>query len=231
MFFRDEWNVYRYGQSGVHTYHFPGKVDVLSTIGNSIVIYAMDKGLMVYRNKQFERLGEDCPFAGRKVCSLLPLGDAILVVTENDGLWRYDAGRFERVATPFERDLREQIIFCAATDGERIALGTVSSGVFLFDLVGGETFHLDRWFDMNHIVYDDNSYKNKEMMFREALRRIGAHENILIFEDSRSGIKGAANVGASVVAIRKLSLESFYKTVPQIIDVVEDFRGAEKYFD
>ena len=94
-----------------------------------------------------------------------------------------------------------------------------------------ETFHLDRWFDMDHIVYDDNSYKNKEMMFREALRRIGTDENILIFEDSLSGISGAANVGASVVAIRKESLESFYEKIPQIIDVVEDFRGAEKYFE
>ena len=94
-----------------------------------------------------------------------------------------------------------------------------------------ETFHLDRWFDMDHIVYDDNSYKNKEMMFREALRRIGADEGILIFEDSPSGISGAANVGASVVAIRKESLESFYEKIPQIIDVVEDFRGAEKYFE
>ena len=94
-----------------------------------------------------------------------------------------------------------------------------------------ETFHLDRWFDMDHIVYDDNSYKNKEMMFREALRRIGADEDILIFEDSLSGISGAANVGASVVAIRKQSLESFYEKIPQIIDVVEDFRGAEKYFE
>ena len=94
-----------------------------------------------------------------------------------------------------------------------------------------ETFHLDRWFDMDHIVYDDNSYKNKEMMFREALRRIGTDENILIFEDSLSGISGAANVGASVVAIRKQSLESFYEKIPQIIDVVEDFRGAEKYFE
>ena len=94
-----------------------------------------------------------------------------------------------------------------------------------------ETFHLDRWFDMDHIVYDDNSYKNKEMMFREAMRRIGADEGILIFEDSPSGISGAANVGASVVAIRKESLESFYEKIPQIIDVVEDFRGAEKYFE
>jgi 8-oxo-dGTP diphosphatase len=94
-----------------------------------------------------------------------------------------------------------------------------------------ETFHLDRWFDMDHIVYDDNSYKNKEMMFREALRRIGADEGILIFEDSLSGISGAANVGASVVAIRKESLESFYEKIPQIIDVVEDFREAEKYFE
>ncbi|MBR3279058.1 MAG: NUDIX domain-containing protein, partial [Lachnospiraceae bacterium] len=94
-----------------------------------------------------------------------------------------------------------------------------------------ETFHLDRWFDMGHIVYDDNSYKNKEMMFREALRRIGADENVLIFEDSLSGISGAANVGASVVAIRKESLESFYEKIPQIIDVVEDFREAERYFE
>jgi 8-oxo-dGTP diphosphatase len=94
-----------------------------------------------------------------------------------------------------------------------------------------ETFHLDRWFDMDHIVYDDNSYKNKEMMFREALRRIGADEDILIFEDSPSGISGAANIGASVVAIRKESLESFYEKIPQIIDVVEDFRGAERYFE
>ena len=94
-----------------------------------------------------------------------------------------------------------------------------------------ETFHLDRWFDMDHIVYDDNSYKNKEMMFREALRRIGADENVLIFEDSLSGISGAANVGASVVAIRKESLESFYEKIPQIIDVVEDFREAERYFE
>jgi len=94
-----------------------------------------------------------------------------------------------------------------------------------------ETFHLDRWFDMDHIVYDDNSYKNKEMMFREALRRIGADEGILIFEDSPSGISGAANVGASVVAIRKESLESFYEKILQIIDVVEDFRGAERYFE
>lgn len=94
-----------------------------------------------------------------------------------------------------------------------------------------ETFHLDRWFDMDHIVYDDNSYKNKEMMFREALRRIGADEGILIFEDSPSGISGAANVGASVIAIRKESLESFYEKIPQIIDVVEDFRGAERYFE
>jgi 8-oxo-dGTP diphosphatase len=84
---------------------------------------------------------------------------------------------------------------------------------------------------MDHIVYDDNSYKNKEMMFREALRRIGADEDILIFEDSPSGISGAANIGASVVAIRKESLESFYEKIPQIIDVVEDFREAEKYFE
>ena len=94
-----------------------------------------------------------------------------------------------------------------------------------------EIFHLDKWFDMDHIVYDDNTYLNKEMMYREAIRRLGTGENVLIFEDSLSGITGAANVGASVVAIHKKTMEPHYGKFPQIIDVIEDFRGAERYFD
>ena len=93
-----------------------------------------------------------------------------------------------------------------------------------------ETFHLDRWFYMDHIIYDNNTYKNKIMMFRDAFDRIGTDENILIFEDSLSGITCAADVGASIVAIHKQTMEPHYGKFPQIIDIVEDLRGADRYF-
>ena len=92
-----------------------------------------------------------------------------------------------------------------------------------------DIFHLDRWFDMDHIIYDDGSYENKIMMFRDAIDRMHVKENILIFEDSLSGITCAAKVGASVVAIRKETMEPYYPKFPEIIGIVPDLLGAERF--
>jgi beta-phosphoglucomutase-like phosphatase (HAD superfamily) len=116
--------------------------------------------------------------------------------------------------------LKEHEIPCA------IATASIIQNIEFFV----ETFHLDKWFDMDHIVYDNNTYKNKIMMFRDACDRIGTHENILIFEDSLSGITCAAEIGASIVAIHKETMEPHYPKFPQIIDIVEDLRGADRYF-
>ena len=116
--------------------------------------------------------------------------------------------------------LKEHEIPCA------IATASIIQNIEFFV----ETFHLDKWFDMYHIVYDNNTYKNKIMMFRDACDRISTHENILIFEDSLSGITCAAEIGASIVAIHKETMEPHYPKFPQIIDIVEDLRGADRYF-
>ena len=64
--------------------------------------------------------------------------------------------------------LKEHEIPCA------IATASIIQNIEFFV----ETFHLDKWFDMDHIVYDNNTYKNKIMMFRDACDRIGTHENM-----------------------------------------------------
>lgn len=127
-----------------------------------------------------------------------------------------------------------------------------------------EIFHLDKWFDMDHIIYDNSTYKNKLMMFRDAIDRLGIKEgtgenkrdtpdadestdenkmtaqdafvqsetnrNILIFEDSLSGITCASEIGASIVAIRKKALEQYYGRFPQIVAVMDDLCGAKGLF-
>ncbi len=84
-----------------------------------------------------------------------------------------------------------------------------------------EYFHLDRWFDINQIVYDDGSYHDKTKMFLEAKKRINVEDHILIFEDSMSGIQCATKAGASLIVIERENLKDCYVDYP-IIQVVKD---------
>lgn len=71
-----------------------------------------------------------------------------------------------------------------------------------------KTFHLSKWFDTDHIVYDDNTLtrgKPDPMIYHRAMQILNVlPENVLVFEDSPSGIESAyrADVGY-IVAIRK----------------------------
>ena len=83
-------------------------------------------------------------------------------------------------------------------------------------------FHLDHWLDPAMIVYDDGSYQDKISMFLEAKKRIHA-DQILIFEDSLSGIKCAQEIGADVIALETQSLMHIYKDYPCVIHTMKDF--------
>lgn len=144
LFFRDEQNIYRLSESGLNTYHFRGRVDAMTLLAGKLVIYAREEGLLSYERGTFVPFGLQQPFWGKKVCSLLPMGGAVLVVTEKDGLFLCDGKGTVRADTPFSSQLRDDIVFCAALREDRIALGTVSSGVFIFSLKGGEALHLSR---------------------------------------------------------------------------------------
>ena len=63
-----------------------------------------------------------------------------------------------------------------------------------------KTFNLDRWFDLNKIIYDDGSHNNKISMFNKAAKLIDVDINdCIIFEDSKSGIAFAKEVSAGMV--------------------------------
>lgn len=143
VFFRDEWNVYRYDGSGIEKYHFSGMVDAMASFGEGMAVYIRDEGLMVFRDKKFVPADNASFIPGEKVCSLLSYHGMPLIVTERSGLWLYDNGHMRQLSTAFDSQIPDQIVICAAIDKDKIALGTVSSGVFLFDFSTGELNHLD----------------------------------------------------------------------------------------
>ncbi|WP_282195074.1 HAD family hydrolase [Thomasclavelia cocleata] len=63
-----------------------------------------------------------------------------------------------------------------------------------------KTFGLDRWFNVDKIVYDDGNHVNKISMFNDAAKNLNVKiEDCIIFEDSKTGIGYAKEVGAGLV--------------------------------
>ncbi len=88
-----------------------------------------------------------------------------------------------------------------------------------------EYFHLDKWFDVEKIVYDDGSYKDKVMMYEDAKKKIGVKDHVLIFEDSLSGIKCAHEIGASIIVIDRENLRKYYQEY-HVLQSVKDLSEA-----
>ena len=80
---------------------------------------------------------------------------------------------------------------------------------------------LDRWFDIDKVVYDDGNYKDKGEMYLEGARRLGVDiSDCLIIDDSPGSILKAAEAGCrNLVVIQKEGSPD----LPQIRQKISDF--------
>lgn len=88
-----------------------------------------------------------------------------------------------------------------------------------------ESFDLEKWMDVSNIVYDDGTYENKVQMFHDASQKIGVSmKDILIIEDSVSGMKSADLAGCSkILVVCDENMESSYKKFPGVIGTMRNF--------
>lgn len=63
-----------------------------------------------------------------------------------------------------------------------------------------KTFELEKWFDVNRIIYDDGKHVDKISMFKDAAKMLNTEiEDCIIFEDSKTGIGYAKEIGTGLV--------------------------------
>lgn len=88
-----------------------------------------------------------------------------------------------------------------------------------------ESFHLDRWIHPETIVYDDGTYENKVMMFKDAANLLDVElEDCLIIEDSKSGITNAYLAGCkNIIVVNSANKKSEYEKLPGVTSVIDTF--------
>ncbi len=110
-----------------------------------------------------------------------------------------------------------------------IATGSEKTNVDFFIKI----FNLDKWFDVNKIVYDDYTMEGKPSpeIYLRALNLLGLRpEDTLVFEDSYSGITAARNAKIGKIIAINNEPETFehkdkvYKVIKNFNELNENFQ-------
>ena len=88
-------------------------------------------------------------------------------------------------------------------------------------------FHLEKWFDLDKIVYSDGTIPGKPApdIFLIAAEKIGLKpSDCLVIEDAIAGINSAKNAGiGKIIAIASLEPLEFYQKIEGISGIIKDF--------
>ena len=95
-----------------------------------------------------------------------------------------------------------------------------------------EQFKLDKWFDLEKIVYDNGKIKGKPApdIYLQAAKNLGLNpKDCIVIEDAISGIQAAHAAGIGrIIAIASMEDTALYKSMPEVSHIIKDFRNFEE---
>lgn len=95
-----------------------------------------------------------------------------------------------------------------------------------------KSFGLEKWFDINKIVYDDGNIKGKPEpdIYLKAAKNLGLKpEDCIVVEDALSGIESAYRAGIGrIVAIESMETRELYSKIQAVDDIIADFDDFDR---
>ena len=144
LWLRENNNMFRFDFKEAKRFYFTDKVAVSAMIGGRITIFVNNLGMMQMADDgQFRQIPGTGWLKDKRVCAILPHKDHMLIATANSGVYTFANGQLKEYETEFSRNLKENTIYCAESNGRHIAFGTVRDGVYIEDLSDGSSIHLN----------------------------------------------------------------------------------------
>lgn len=109
------------------------KINTSAYIGGVLYAALADRGFCQLRDGQFLPLDSQGILDGKRIVSICPFGNEILIVTQFDGFYLFGSTGLRVMPTVIDSFLRDAQAFCADTNGTEVAVGTVNSGLVVCD--------------------------------------------------------------------------------------------------
>ena len=98
-----------------------------------------------------------------------------------------------------------------------------------------EAFHLERWFDWRHVIYDDGTLAGKpdpDVYLRACERLHMPPRECVVVEDAFAGIAAAQNAGVgAIIAITATNPAGALEKLPGVKAIIDDYRDFVSVFD
>lgn len=134
IYFQGDNVVMEYNNDTIIRYNFKNKIETSAIIGNSLLIATQSDGIMTLNGKMFIPIPGSEKLYNKKVCAIIPYRNRPLFVTDFHGMYIFDGKEITAIKTPIDNFLKQNQVFCAATNGKKIVYGTVARGIIIHDL-------------------------------------------------------------------------------------------------
>lgn len=118
------------------------KIDC-SGMSNGTLYIGTTKGIFILAGNTILPLQGAENLQNKRIRSILPFGNKILIATAFDGVFLYDGNNAYSYTTGLEPFIKQNEIFCATLSGSRLALGSIRNGIAIVDL----TTHVAKHFN------------------------------------------------------------------------------------
>ncbi len=147
MFFQSFSTLYLYKDGKTEVITPPGNMMFVREVNGRILVPVIHQGLYEYLPEgRFVFLPGSEALAGKRVATILPLdGSALLVATQDDGLYRYTPGSLR----PWEAAINKELSSVQVNKGIRLsngnfAIGTILDGIYIISPEGGLALHINQ---------------------------------------------------------------------------------------
>ncbi|WP_321436219.1 triple tyrosine motif-containing protein [uncultured Bacteroides sp.] len=160
IYFQGNKEIFRYNNGSIKVFSFHNKIDCSALVYNSFIIASSEGGIYSLSGNLFVKFPCSKILKGKKVCAILPFAQhKILFVTDFNGLYLFDGEKIESYTTDINEFLKKSQVFCAATNGQQIAFGTVVNGLVVKGLSDNSTFYVNTFSGLQNntilsITYD-----------------------------------------------------------------------------
>ena len=146
IYFQSDNHLFCYEGSDVVSYEAPGRIARSAAIAGVIYVALEDGNLYRFNGTAFDRLPGTERLHGKKIAALLPLSSSgdLLIATSVNGLYTYDGDSVTLLDTDISDFLRENQVFCAASDGDDYIFGTVNRGAVVKNLATGRVSYINK---------------------------------------------------------------------------------------
>ncbi len=144
LWFQGDFSIFRY--DGKQTVAIPYKYKITSSafVKDRLFIASQEGGICILNGNTYTPIPGNELLLGKRICSILPYSKSdILFVTDFHGLYIYDGTGVKPFHTDIDDFLKENQVFCAATNEREIVFGTVNNGIVIKDIANNSNTYVN----------------------------------------------------------------------------------------